>query len=118
MTSDEHTENFNHGIELFNKREFYDCHEILEAVWKKQAEPERQLTQGIIQIAVAYYHALRGNKAGAIKLLTRGIPRVKPFLPGTAGLLLDQFLKDVESDLTSLLSSEDKELIIPAISIG
>ncbi len=104
------------GIELFNQREFFDCHEVLEDFWKEQPEPERQLTQGIIQIAVAYYHSLRGNRIGAKKLLIRGIPRVKIFLPEFKGLCLKEFIADVENDLQSLSDDDhDAVLLIPII---
>lgn len=117
MLSENEQLKFKEGIELFNKQEFFDCHEILEEVWNKQAEPERQLTQGIIQIAVAYYHALRGNTPGAIKLLRRGIPRVKPFLPESAALQLSHFLNLVEQDLASLenWTANSQSLNIPKI---
>jgi len=103
------------GIELFNHKEFFDCHEILEELWNEQQEPEKQLTQGIIQIAVAYYHAGRDNSKGAIKLLTRGIPRVKPFLPQHNGMLLKAFLDAVEEDLETLKSGTAQTLRVPSI---
>ena len=28
------------GVELFNKRQFFDCHEIFEALWNRELEPE------------------------------------------------------------------------------
>lgn len=68
---------FYRGIELFNGEEYFECHEVLEDVWREQVDPERQLTQGIIQIAVALYHARRDNFAGAEKLLMRGLARVR-----------------------------------------
>lgn len=107
------------GVDLFNRREFFDCHEILEAYWKVQEEPEKQLTQGLIQIAVAYYHSLRNNRAGAVKLLNRGIPRVKPFLPKFGLLKLDDFIFAVEADLAVLNEGRDSsELQIPKIEIS
>jgi hypothetical protein len=71
---------FWHGIDLFNEREFFECHEVLEDVWREQTDPERTLTQGIIQIAVGLYHAGRDNFVGAEKLLIRGIERVEKSL--------------------------------------
>lgn len=71
---------FWHGIDLFNQQDFFNCHEVLEDVWRGQADPERILTQGIIQIAVAFYHAGRANFVGAEKLLIRGLPRIETSL--------------------------------------
>ena len=101
-----------HGIELFNKKEFFDCHEILEELWKNQTEPEKQLTQGLIQIAVAYYHALRGNRLGADKLLKRGLARVRPFLPEFRNLLLDEFIASVEKDAETVSSGAELSLLL------
>lgn len=106
------------GVALFNKREFFECHEILEDLWKAQVEPEKQLTQGIIQIAVAYYHALRDNRVGALKLLKRGIPRVKPFLPEHKNLQLKPFIESVEQDMERIEAGRPaSELILPNIEI-
>lgn len=106
------------GVELFNEREFFDCHEVLEDYWKHQSAPEKQLTQGLIQIAVAYYHVLRGNRVGALKLLERGIPRVEQFLPSRKRLLLQDFLENVRHDRDLILQSADNSrLIIPKIKV-
>ena len=74
------------GIDEFNRQQFFECHETLEALWQKQPEPERQFTQGIIQIAVGFYHLLRGNRAGATKLFTRGLARIRSFEPEHGGI--------------------------------
>ena len=56
------------GIEQFNQQDFFDCHETLEDLWRLDTSGERELIQGIIQIAVGYYHYLRENRVGALKL--------------------------------------------------
>lgn len=105
------------GIELFNQREFFECHEILEELWKVQEEPDRQLTQGIIQIAVAYHHALRANHRGAVKLIRKGLPRIKSFASEFRNSTLnwDQFISAVELDLTTLDLGKSSELLIPLL---
>src|SRR5262249_5002774 len=80
-------------------REFYECHETLEKVWQEYLESDRELVQGIIQVSVAYYHLLRGNRAGALKLLKRGLPRVAKYLPGHFQLQLEPFVEKVSGDL-------------------
>lgn len=102
---------FIEGIDHFNKREFFESHEILEDLWKGQCEPERQLSQGIIQIAVAYYHALAGNSAGALKLFERGLARVRLFLPEYRGYDICAFAEAVERDF-SLLQEGKQNLAI------
>ena len=54
----------------------FRAHEVLEASWKAAPEAERQLWQGLAQIAVGLTHAQRGNSRGAVALLRRGAGRV------------------------------------------
>jgi uncharacterized protein len=54
----------------------FQAHEVLEAVWKTAPEPDRDLWQGLAQVAVGLTHALRGNARGAVALLRRGADRL------------------------------------------
>jgi hypothetical protein len=54
----------------------FHAHEVLEATWKAAPPPERDLWQGLAQLAVGYTHLLRGNPAGATTLLQRARRRV------------------------------------------
>lgn len=57
----------------------FHAHEVLEASWKADPGPERDLWQGLAQLAVGLTHAQRGNARGAVALLRRGADRVRPF---------------------------------------
>lgn len=50
----------------------FHAHEVLEASWKTAPASERDLWQGLAQIAVGITHARRGNARGAAALLRRG----------------------------------------------
>lgn len=54
----------------------FHAHEVLEAAWKTGPADERDLWQGLAQIAVGLTHAHRGNARGAVALLRRGAQRV------------------------------------------
>ena len=56
-------------IELFNEREFYDCHEVLEDLWLDDWGDRKKFYQGLIQFATAFYHLYRRNMSGCEKLL-------------------------------------------------
>lgn len=60
-------------FELFNERDFYECHEVLEDLWMETVGEERPYYQGLIQTATAFYHLENGNAAGARKLFTTGL---------------------------------------------
>jgi hypothetical protein len=60
----------------------FQAHEVLEASWKSAPPAERDLWQGLAQVAVGLTHAQRGNARGAAALLRRGTERVSGYLPG------------------------------------
>ncbi len=55
----------------------FHAHEVLEAAWKSAPPCERDLWQGLAQIAVGLTHARRGNANGAAALLRRGAQRIR-----------------------------------------
>jgi hypothetical protein len=96
----------------------FHAHEVLEAAWKTAPDAERDLWQGLAQLAVGLTHALRGNSVGAATLLRRGADRISGYADGPpygidiTGLLhwarslagqLDDPSKDVAPTVPSLL---------------
>jgi hypothetical protein len=77
---------FWNGVEQFNRRQFYDCHDTLEAIWMEAMEPDRTFYQGILQIAVALYHLSNGNGRGATMLLGEGLRRLERYTPEYGGV--------------------------------
>ena len=71
----------------------FHAHEVLEGTWKAAPEAERDLWQGLAQLAVGLTHVLRGNPAGAVTLLSRARRRISgyaaepPYGIDIAGLL-------------------------------
>jgi predicted metal-dependent hydrolase len=60
------------------------------------------MIQGIIQIAVGYYHCLRGNRVGAEKLLKRGLYRINKFENSCDYLDIKQLAKDVSANIEEI----------------
>ncbi|MFE1548045.1 DUF309 domain-containing protein [Streptomyces sp. NPDC058718] len=54
----------------------FHAHEVFEDAWKSGPEAERDLWQGLAQLAVGLTHAARGNREGGARLLRRGADRV------------------------------------------
>ncbi len=69
------------GIDLFNRERFFECHEMLEEAWLGASGEQRTFLQGLIQIAVAFYHLRRENLVGAGRLLTAGMEKLSAFAP-------------------------------------
>ena len=71
---------------LFNRKFYFECHEVLEQVWMESLGDEKQFLQGLIHIAVGFYHAAADNYKGASKQIEKGIRRLTPSLPERDGL--------------------------------
>jgi hypothetical protein len=65
--------------ELLRAGRPFHAHEVLEAAWKTGPAAERDLWQGLAQIAVGLTHAHRGNARGAVTLLRRGAQRARTY---------------------------------------
>ena len=59
--------------ELLDAGRPFHAHEVLEDAWKTGPDDERDLWRGLAQLAVGLTHAARGNRAGAVTLLDRGV---------------------------------------------
>jgi hypothetical protein len=57
----------------------FSAHEVLEAAWKAAPQPERDLWQGLAQLCVGITHDLRGNPAGATRLIERAANHLRPY---------------------------------------
>jgi len=90
---------FNHGIELFNRQEFFECHEVLEAVWTPTRGPERLFLQGLIHFAVGFYHHQQRNQAGAERQLRKGLQKIDGYLPEFWGIETSRLRDEVASRL-------------------
>ncbi len=57
----------------------FHAHEVLEGTWKAAPPHERDLWQGLAQLAVGVTHLARGNRTGAVTLLRRGAGRIAAY---------------------------------------
>jgi uncharacterized protein len=108
------------GIEEFNSKEFYACHDTLEALWIEAGEPEKRFYQGILQISVALYHLGNQNWRGAVILLGEGISRLSYYQPSYAGIAIENLLRQSAKLLNALqqAGSERVAEFLPLLSGG
>jgi hypothetical protein len=72
--------------ELFNRKLYFECHDLLEDAWSEARGEDRDLLQALIHVSVGLYHVAAGNHEGAKSLLERGVRGLEPFLPASQGL--------------------------------
>ena len=90
---------FQEGIDLFNRGEFYDCHEYLEAVWTPSRQPDRWFLQALIHFAVGFYHHRWRNKVGAVRQLRKGLKKIRGYLPEWGGVATGELERAVSERL-------------------
>jgi predicted metal-dependent hydrolase len=81
MHSKDFETQFARGIAQFNARQFFEAHETWEEIWLPALDPEKTFLQGLIQVAAAFHHYGRENRAGAESLLASGLAKLEAF-PG------------------------------------
>ena len=70
---------FNKGIEAFNNRQFYDAHEYWEELWLDYKLNDPNFIQGLIQLAVSYFHLFNQNLKGARSMIKKCLKKIDPF---------------------------------------
>ncbi len=90
------------GLEEFNRGDFYACHDTLEVLWMDALHPLRLFYQGVIQLAVAYYHLGNRNWKGCVILLSTGIERLDYFAPEYVGVDVETLLNRSSECLDAL----------------
>jgi hypothetical protein len=109
------------GIEEFNRGEFFEQHETLEAAWIEEEDPVRYLYQGILQVGVGFYHLSRGNGYGARRLWLRGITLLESFRPSCMQVDVERLIDDTrrcveELDRIGITGSDEfDQTLIPKV---
>ena len=105
------------AIKLFNEKKWYEAHEAFEEIWITLDGDERQIIQGILQVAVSQFHLSKGNLNGATILLGEGLGRIKNRTKNNLGIDLETFCSCLENLLkklhyNELFNEEDKPFLI------
>lgn len=93
---------FERGIDLFNKQEFFECHEVLEELWTFSQQPDRWFLQALIHFAVGFYHDGRNNPNGAKRQLRKGLRKIQGYLPEWDGVETGKIAQAVEQKLREI----------------
>lgn len=108
MTEVEYSPLYLEGIEHFNVCDFYESHEVWEALWTEYQGPSRKFYQGLIQAAVALHHFGNGNIRGARKLYHSARSYLEPYRPWHAGIDLERFLAQFEQCFAKVTASTEE----------
>lgn len=91
------------GIRLFNQREYWEAHEVLERAWiEAKGQPIGEVYRAILQVGVAYYQIQRGNYRGALKMFLRSIQWLDPLPDECQGINIAQLKADAAAARVAL----------------
>ena len=95
------------GMKLFNSCQWYKCHDVFEEIWHETGGPERQLLQGLLQVAVAQVHLENSNLNGATILYGEALGRLKKYQLNNLGLDIVGLCNCITKRLELLQIGED-----------
>ena len=107
---------FQKGIDEFNKRCFYDAHEYWEELWLDYKLKDATFIQGLIQLAVSYFHLFNNNLNGARSMIHKCLGKFQD-IETARGLDINELKKQIEHLQTHLNSINDKSHIIDSYII-
>ena len=95
--SEEDWKEFTHGVELFNRGNFWHAHEAWEQVWMRHQEDSRMFLQGLIQMAAAYHTLVEKRRyTGTLNNFKKALPRLKLFEPEFMGVKVTPLVRAIE----------------------
>ena len=98
---------FEIGMKLFNSCQWYKSHDIFEEIWHETSGPQRQILQGILQVAVAQVHLENGNMNGATILYGEALGRLKRSKSDSLKLDIENLCECVTKRLKLLQKGKD-----------
>ena len=100
-----------HGMELFNQRRYFEAHEALEAAWRAESGPVRDLYRGILQVGVVYLHITQYNYPGALKVYQRCRKWLLPWPETCRGVQVGTLRQDLEAVMSALQALGPQQII-------
>lgn len=114
------------GLRHFNRREFFESHEVLEELWQETHDERRKFYQGLIQAAVALHHFENGNLGGARKVYLSARNYLGAYPPEYEGLSVIDLVVALDLCFEQLGEAADpyaegvtlQETLVPQISLA
>ena len=109
---------FDAAVAAYERGDFFEAHELLEPAWMGAADlAERDLDQGLIKLAAAFVHGVRGNPRG-IEVNLRGARERLAAAVGSAaeassGLDVSGLVAAIDERLARLAAAPDDASIEP-----
>ena len=91
------------GIFYFNNERFWECHEILEGVWKNCTGDEKFLVQGLILVAAGLVHYQKDEDEICISIFNRALTKLETSNGEYHNIDIDK----IKNTVTEMINSKD-----------
>lgn len=102
------------AIDLFNRQAFFECHEVLEDLWRPlPPSPHKTFLQGLLQVGVGYHHWQKSNYTGAKNKLASGLEKLDSVIKAPnyqCPIDLLPLIASTEADLNRVVEQENRIL--------
>ncbi len=95
------------GVQEFNSGRFFECHDILEEIWRGAPGPARDFLQGLIHLAVGFYHLNNGNLLGGESQLSKALLKLSVYGDQYLNLDLLTLRGEVQDWITRIRNAEN-----------
>ena len=87
--------------QYYNDEKYWECHEVLESVWKKTHEGEKDLVQGIILVAAALVHYQKNENDICLSIMGRAMEKLSSSSGVYHEIDMDAFRKIIQDIISS-----------------
>ncbi|HEX5735440.1 MAG TPA: DUF309 domain-containing protein [Blastocatellia bacterium] len=101
------------GIKLFNRKQYFDAHEIWEEIWLRSSGDTKLFYQMLIQAAVGLHHYERGNSRGARGMYKNVCEKLTRLPSLFMSLNLAEFERQFKSFFADLIENENETTLPP-----
>jgi len=108
------------GINLFNQRRFFDCHEVLEGFYHETDEANKPFLEGLIQLAAAFrLFCDFGEVKGSVRMIYQALIRFENYQPVFLQVRVQELCQTTEAWAKAAEGAEGKASApsIPRIQI-
>jgi len=91
------------GISYFNNERFWECHEILEGVWKNCNGNEKFLVQGLILVAAGLVHYQKDEDSICVSIFNRALEK----LENSSGNYYNIDIDKIKRTIIEMINSKD-----------
>lgn len=102
---------FYRAVAEYNDRYYFESHETLEDLWMITPLPDRQFFQGVIQLAAAFVHFVRGEFPGILKLLDAARAKLQEFTPAHLGVDVAALVAGVDRARAELVALGEERFL-------